>query len=128
MNKLESKIMLNLNTDEQQTLFHHVIDNNLKLNDIFVNEIKPAVDRQLRAQYTLLRATTIDYRQKTIELLEELRETVEAEKMISMNETKQSMDNVFVILIVSILVSSILGVLISIMVSRLVKRNLEKVV
>jgi methyl-accepting chemotaxis protein len=127
-NELEAKIGPNMETEEQRELFNQVIENDGRINDIFLKELVPAVDRGSKAQFMSLRQQTSEIRAETVEALQKLGETVNLERQHAIQAAKDSATQAFWILIFSIVGSIIIGGSITMLVNRLVQRNLKQVV
>jgi methyl-accepting chemotaxis protein len=116
-----------MNTEEQRDLLKQVMDNDAKINDIFVNEIIPA-GNATNLVIAKLRQRTSDLRSETIDLLQQLESSVNEERQQAIQDAKHAANYALWTLIISIAASVIIGGTITFLINRVVKRNLNQVV
>lgn len=129
--ELETELKSQLDgTVSQATLdiFERMIQNDNKINDIFLNKVVPAVERNLKAEYTIAQREADSLLQQSTYLLEELRKEVNAKRQVAIKDAKDQLTITIKVLIVSIIISTILGAVILFIVSRSIRHNLNQVV
>ncbi|MBP3951836.1 methyl-accepting chemotaxis protein [Bacillus suaedae] len=127
-NKLETDVNSEMDTDEQRKLFNQVIENDKIVNDLFLDGIVPAVNNGDIEQALELRATTIELRSETDDLLDELRGIVNKEREISANLAKDDASYTFIVLLIALVISIVSGAIITYFVNRRIQNQLKKVV
>ncbi|RSL29475.1 methyl-accepting chemotaxis protein [Salibacterium salarium] len=127
-NELQNTIEPKMNTEEQQALFSQIQENDQQANDIFLNELVPALDAGNIEEAERLRTQTIELRAQTNDLLDNLRTIVDEERLASVNDAKALASLSFWTLIGAIIASTIAGSLIVFIISKIVSRNLQEVV
>jgi methyl-accepting chemotaxis protein len=129
--KLKTELKSQLDgTVSQATLdiFERMIQNDNKINDIFLNKVVPAVERNLKAEYTIAQREADSLLQQSTYLLEELRKEVNEKRQVAIKGAKDHLTTTIKVLIVSIIISTILGAVILFIVSRSIRHNLNQVV
>lgn len=127
-NQLEEKLLPNMDTEAQKELFDRIVKQDDLMNDLFENNIIPAVQEgnSVIAENYVAQANRI--RSEMVDRLEELKEIVIKEREIAVEEAKASQRLTFIVQIASLVISVIIGLLLFILISRVVARNLNKVV
>ncbi|MGM8211371.1 methyl-accepting chemotaxis protein [Virgibacillus sp. W0430] len=125
---LVKKMEPSMRTTEQKDMFSEINENNEKIDVMFHDEIIDAVfsDRVYKA--TAIRSVSSSLRQSTIELSDQLIESIELEQTNAVNNAKTSLSNSTLVLIIANLVAIGLGALFIFFISRNIASNLTKVV
>lgn len=127
-NQLEADIRPEMDTEELQELFNQIVENDKKVNDLFINDIVPAVKDGDQALYSRLRDDAISIRKETVDLLQALRAVVEEERQHAIQVANANMAYAIGVLITAVVISTIVGSLITYFVSRMVNKNLSTVI
>jgi methyl-accepting chemotaxis protein len=128
MAKLENQISSTLKKKVQISSFEIIKSNSKKIDDLFLNELVPAVQANKAEEAQAARDTTQSLRGDTNIVLEQLTKDIDKEREQTTLDAKSVLKHTVMILIVAFLVSMIIGVIILIVIGRLVRKNLKKVV
>lgn len=116
-------------TDERQlNILNQVIENNKEYNDLFLNVIAPAVDRQNKPVYITARAQSDKLRSETVQLLDNLRKMVQEERNMAIQASNMELDRANMVLATSIILSLLIGSILLMFLNRMIQRNLNEVV
>ncbi|WP_053218418.1 methyl-accepting chemotaxis protein [Virgibacillus senegalensis] len=127
-NTLENELEIKMDTTEQKELFSQIRENDKRMNDLFLEVIIPAVEQDEASLLANLKVESDKLRSETVQLLDELRETVVAERQIAVDQASDSSTVARSVLLIAMAVSIILGGLLVFLISRSVIRNLNKVI
>ncbi|MUK90296.1 HAMP domain-containing protein [Ornithinibacillus sp. L9] len=127
-NELATKVKLMEKTEEQEELFQEIISNDQEINRIFKNYIVSAIANGNTGSAEAFVGQANELRGETIDLLDELKITVNADRKASIVNTKQSQHFTLITQIATLIGSTIIGGLLVIFISRIVSRNLRQVV
>nr|WP_138419540.1 HAMP domain-containing methyl-accepting chemotaxis protein [Aquibacillus sediminis] len=125
---LEMAITDRMDTSELQMLFDQIVTNDNKMNNIFLNQIVPAMDSGDRSLAENLLREVNNIRSQSVDQLEELRTLVNEERKTAVSEAKASQELTLLVLIAAMVAAIIIGVVLIVVVSRVVSRNLNEVV
>ncbi|MCI2255545.1 methyl-accepting chemotaxis protein [Domibacillus sp. PGB-M46] len=126
--ELETKLEPQLSTDKQKELFETVKANNQEINQLFLEQIVPAIEKKEHQKVRELRIQTQGLLDSTVEDLTEVRTASYEERVRAIKSANNALHNSVIILIVSIIASILLGSFLIIIVSRMIIKNLKKVV
>ncbi|WP_050182427.1 methyl-accepting chemotaxis protein [Domibacillus robiginosus] len=126
--ELEFKLEPQLSTDKQKELFKTVKANNHKINQLFLEQIVPAVEKEEHQKVRELRVQTQRMLDSTVADLTEIRTGSYDERVRAIKNANNAIHSSEIILIVSIIVSMLLGSFLIIIVSRLIIKNLKNIV
>ncbi|MDL4839021.1 methyl-accepting chemotaxis protein [Aquibacillus rhizosphaerae] len=127
-NLLIDKLEPEMDTPEQKELLTQVVNNNQLIDERFTQDIIPAVENGdfVTAKRT---AQEVDGLQlETVVILDILRDIVNDESQLAVEEVKESQQLTFFALTISMIVSIVVGSVLVFFISRKVSRNLKKVV
>lgn len=125
--ELAAKLEVKMDTPKQKKLFKEIIENDHKLNDLFISGVVPSMnkgEKKIAIQYNEV-AWGLEL--ETVTLLEELRTIVNDEFQEAANTADKSANLVNLVLLISIVISIIIGVTLLIFISRIVSKNLNRV-
>ncbi|SHF90227.1 methyl-accepting chemotaxis protein [Ornithinibacillus halophilus] len=126
-NELEATLRETLDTDEQKEIINQVASMDEELNELFATmRTNVNTDDIISAENNVFAANKV--RTEMIDLLEELRVTVNEERTAAVNDAKESQALTFMIQIVSFAISTFIGVSLVIFISRRISKNLTKLV
>ncbi|WP_117160790.1 methyl-accepting chemotaxis protein [Paraliobacillus sp. X-1268] len=127
-NTLEADISSQMDTTELANLFDQVVVNDQAMNDLFLTDIVEAMGTGNRAMANSYTNQTNEIRLETLDLLDQIRVVVNAERSEAVTNTRESQLSALIILISSIVFSIIVSVILLFFVNRAVTTNLGKVV
>ncbi len=127
-NELEAQIRPKMDTEEQKKLYDRIVLNDKKMNDLFMNELVPAVDEKGASGATVTRNQIGAIRTETVNLLQELKGIVNEERQLAIQQAKDSLAKSVLTLLISIVAAAVVGTILIIFVNRMIQRNLRKVV
>ncbi|HYE09188.1 MAG TPA: HAMP domain-containing methyl-accepting chemotaxis protein, partial [Patescibacteria group bacterium] len=119
---------ISLEVNEAAEAIEHIKSNINEMQNIFINDIIPAVERNDRSKYILARRKAMDYAAKCKEDLQGIQGLLEVNRTMAMANSIRQLDNTIAILLVSIGVSAALGLACMYGVSRMINRHLNRVV
>lgn len=125
---MKSRIQVNLNTKTQKEIFAQIQENDAKINDSFLNQIIPAIEKEDTFQLNSLRDNISRYSSTNTMLIAKLADMVNAEQAKAVVNAKSSLSNTIYIMSIANITAIILGVLLVILVSRRITARLKKVV
>ncbi len=127
-NTLEADLKERMDTPEQQDLFDQIVANDKQINNLFLENIVPALNKGDKNAAVTFVSQANELRSETVDLLGNLETTVNEERELAVTETKESQELAMIVQITSIIVSIVIGALLVFFISRVVSRNLNKVV
>lgn len=127
-NELEAQIRPKMDTEEQKKLYDRIVLNDKKMNDLFMNELVPAVDEKGASGATVIRNQIGSIRTETVNLLQELKGIVNEERQLAIQQAKDSLAKSVLTLLISIVAAAVVGTILIMFVNRMIQRNLRKVV
>lgn len=127
-NTLQEELQKSIDTKKEEELFTLIAKNDQKVNDIFLNEIVPAVNSGNTASVLSNREHTQILRSASVRLLEDLRELINEQRDAAMTNTKNSIQQSIYTLIICISISIIVGIAIVLIVNRIVQKGLNSVI
>ncbi|GEL77628.1 putative sensory transducer protein YvaQ [Tenuibacillus multivorans] len=127
-NDLQVQVELKMDTPEQEELFKQIQSNDRTMNDLFLNQIVPAIEERDTAIAMRYREEASKLSSDTAVLLDQLRSLIDEERQLAIQHAKESSTYASFVLIISVASSIILGGLLLIFVSRGIRKHLKKVV
>ena len=127
-NELEKELHAKMDTPEEEKYFQRIAANDKKVNDIFLNEIVPAVKSENKVAVNAGRQKARLLRSETVKIFDDLRNLINEQRHAAVQSTKDSLQASINVLIISIIISVILGSIITFVVNRLIQGNLQKVI
>lgn len=127
-NKLASKVKVNLKSEEQEKVFQQVASNNQELYRMFTNYIVSAIQNGNTDVAESFLIQTNDLREESIELLDQLVQSVDKEREDAVNSAIENQQETFTTQLIFLIVSIIVGVISIVFISRAISQNLKKVV
>ncbi len=125
-NELEAELRPKMDTEEQQKIYNRIVQNDKKMNDLFMNDLVPAVDSG--SGTTVVRNQIGAIRTETVNLLQDLKAIVNEERQLAIQKAKDSMAASILTLVISIIVAAVLGTILLMLVNRMISKNLRSVV
>ncbi|SFJ52652.1 methyl-accepting chemotaxis protein [Halobacillus dabanensis] len=127
-NTLEADIRSKMDSEKELALFDQIVAMDKEMNDVFMEQIVPAVQNgETEAADSLLQdSNTI--RSETVDLLAELRTVVNDQRANAIIKAKKDQQLTLLILLASVGISVLIGGLLVYFISRMVTRNLHEVV
>ena len=126
--KLLAGLKSSLPSDEDRKQLDTIESYNSRLNDLFLHQIVPAMEKGDAMSAGFIRDETQLVRNAAVESLEHLRSRIIKEQQATVAQTGESLDRSIRILFASILISSALGAAVVWLVHRFVRRNLKQVI
>ncbi|WP_010096896.1 methyl-accepting chemotaxis protein [Ornithinibacillus scapharcae] len=127
-NKLASDVRLIINTKEQEELFQQITSNNQELYRIFTNYLVNALKSENTRSAESYLEQTSEIREQTIDLLDQLVATVDADRKSAMDQAIESQRQTIVTQIIFLSITIVSGIILAIFISRIISRNLKKLV
>ncbi|WP_106495962.1 methyl-accepting chemotaxis protein [Lentibacillus sp. Marseille-P4043] len=127
-NSNEAEIRKRMDSKDQLELFDQIVANDKEMNDLFTENIVNAVSNGNMRSATDYISQVNELRAETVDLLEELRTTVNEERNAAITQTEDSQSMTLIVQLVSMVASIIIGGVLVFFISRIVSRNLNKVV
>lgn len=127
-NILQEELKATIDTREEEEYFNQIANNDQEVNNLFLNEIVPAIKSGDLAGATLTRMKTQILRSGTVNKLNELRNLINEQRQLAETLVKDSLNRSIFVLILSIASSIIVGSSIVLIVNRLVQKNLNKAI
>ncbi|WP_026905920.1 methyl-accepting chemotaxis protein [Paucisalibacillus globulus] len=127
-NSLASKVKVNLKSEEQEEIFQKITSNNQELYRMFTNYIVSAIENGNTDVAESFLVQTNEIREESIELLDQLVVSVNAEREEAVDSAIESQEKTFIIQVIFLSTSIVIGVILIVLISRMVSRNLKKVV
>lgn len=118
--EVESK----LDTKNQRDLFAKIETNEEMINDLFLNELVPAMRNGSKEEVSQTREQIAELRTETVAQLDQLTKAVEEERIVAVNQTFNVMQHSLLILVLSVLLSIVLGVTVVFLITRTIRKNL----
>ncbi len=117
-----------LTTKEQKEMLQSIIESYEKHNQVFANQVIPAMDSNDQTKINNARTSAQAASLETIDMIERLSRDLnsEVENFYKLSNTSQT--KTFAILIISILLATIVGMLLLFIVNRWVRRHLQNVI
>lgn len=128
LNSLKSGILAYVETDKQKELLDKIIENDNAMNDMFINQIVPAVKKGDIVTYSVLRDTIQGLRTETVNMLEQLRAITIDQRNMAVSSVHQSLEGTILVLVISIIAAAVFGGVFMVLVNRLVKKHLNSVI
>lgn len=127
-NNLEAEIRPGIEAPEQIELLDQIVANDQNIYDIFVNELVPAVESDDFVTAKRIALDLNNQQLETVAILDILRDIVNDERELAVNQAKGSQELTFIVLISSIIITFVIGGILVALISRIVSRNLNTVV
>jgi methyl-accepting chemotaxis protein len=127
-NGLQEELQASIDTSEEEELFTLIAKNDQEVNDLFLNEIVPAVTNGDEAKALIGRQRAQALRSETVRNLDDLRSVINDQRQIAIQKVNESLSQSIMVLIISIIISVVLGSSILIIINRLIQQNLNKVI
>lgn len=121
---LESQLIDN----REQTLFSKVKENNEDINDIFLNQMVPAIDDENEGELLFLQIQSGSLRKATVNLANELIEIANKDQNAAITSANEGIDKSIVVLLTVNTAAIVIGLMVMIFISRGVTSHLKKVV
>ncbi len=125
---LQEELSKTIDTKEEELFFTVIAKNDKEVNDLFLNTIVPAIKSGKTDQIKFNRESTQVLRTNTVKNLEELKSIINNERDSAIQNTKESIKQSILALIISISASILLGFGIVLIVNRVVQKSLNKVI
>ncbi|MGY0694729.1 methyl-accepting chemotaxis protein [Virgibacillus sp. FSP13] len=127
-NSNEAEIRKRMESEDQLELFDQIVANDKEMNDLFTENIVNAVSNGNMRSATDYISQVNELRAETVDLLEQLRTTVNEERNAAITQTEDSQSMTLIVQLVSMVASIVIGGVLVFFISRIVSRNLNKVV
>lgn len=126
--EIEQIIEANVLTSEQEEIFNQINENNTRLDQLFHDEIVPAIEEERDFNAHALRNVSLNVRIETIQLLDQLIESQHKEQAAAIATAKDGTTTTMIILIAANITAIILGIVIVFFVTRSITKKLLEVV
>ncbi|WP_339210434.1 HAMP domain-containing methyl-accepting chemotaxis protein [Aeribacillus sp. FSL K6-8210] len=113
-----------LKTKNQRDLLAKIETNKEMINDLFLNQLVPALKGGNKEEIGKLREQIAELRTETVAQLDQLTKVVEEERIVAVNQTFNVMQHSLLILVLSVLLSIVLGVTVVFLITRTIRKNL----
>lgn len=127
-NEYEAEIKKDIRNEEEQALFDEIVDRDKQMNDLFLEQIIPAIEANDRSAVNSLSLTNTTIRNRTITALNKMQELVQASRTEAANDAVDSGAVATKTLIIAMITALVIGTILIIIISRRITRNLKKVV
>lgn len=127
-NEYEEEIKKDIRNEEEQALFDEIVDRDQKMNELFNDQIIPAMQANDRSAINSLSLTNTTMRNRTITALDKLQELVQVSRTKAASDAVNSASVATKTLIISMITALIIGTILIIIISRIISRNLKQVV
>lgn len=117
-----------LNTQEQVQLFAQVDQIDNQFNNLFYEEILPIIDSSDQSSLYALVSHSNELRNEMQNALDQLRESVNEERLIATEQVEDNIQSTFSILIIAMIISVLIGALLIFLISRAISSKLSQVV
>lgn len=126
--RLVETIRPEMDTEDQKRLFDQIVTNDKTMNDLFIEEIVPAVSAGEFNTVNSLRLEASNLRSRTVNLLQNLRPMVNNERALAVSTAKEDAQRSLYVLFAAIGGSILIGGLLTYFINRSIRKNLKKVV
>lgn len=126
--KLFKEIKSKLKSDKQKSLLLKIASNDNKINNYFIGIIIPSVDNENEDIYLPARENVDKLRSETVQVFNQLKETVDKDRVITVNHSDQALDQTVLSLVITILLSLIVGITLITFISHSIKKNLNQLI
>ncbi|GAB6098559.1 hypothetical protein JCM16358_04380 [Halanaerocella petrolearia] len=126
--ELMKKIEPVLDTRKLKELFNRLNKNNTKINNIFLKEIIPAVNKNQKTKYIKSLQKINKLEEDTSYLLGRFQKIFNQQRQFTIQKVKSSIGFTQLTLIISIIIATTLGIIVTFFISKIVKRSLNHVV
>ncbi|MEK4746002.1 methyl-accepting chemotaxis protein [Niallia sp. FSL W8-0177] len=127
-NEYEEQIKKDLRNKDEKALFDEIIDRNKQMNDLFLEQIIPAIEANDRSAVNSLSLTNTTIRKRTITALNKMQEQVQDSRTEAAEDAIASGSVATKTLIISMIIALLIGTALIIIISSRITRNLKKVV
>lgn len=127
-NALQDELSKSIDTKEEELYFNVIAKNDKEVNDLFLNTIVPAIKSGETDNIKFNRESTQVLRSNTVKNLDELKSMINNQRDLAVQNTKESIKQSIITLIISISASILLGFSIVLIVNRAVQKSLNKVI
>lgn len=127
-NEYEEQIKKDLRNKDEKALFDEVVDRNKQMNDLFLEQIIPAIEANDRSAVNSLSLTNTTIRNRTITALNKMQEQVQVSRTEAAVDAITSGSVATKTLIISMITALLIGTVLIIIISSRITRNLKKVV
>ena len=127
-NEYEEAIKKDIRNAEEQALFDEIVERDKSMNELFVDQIIPAMQANDRSAINSLSLTNTTLRNRTITALNKLQELVQVSRTKAASDAVDSADIATRTLVIAMITALIIGTVLIVMISRVITRNLKKVV
>ena len=127
-NEITERVKNRMSNKQQNAIFDQIIENNNKINDVFLNRISEAIEEENDEMTKVYREQSSSLRTSTVELVNQLLDLVYEEQAQTITNAKNNIFNSNIILIISNLFAITLGIIFMLLISRGIVINLKKVV
>lgn len=117
-----------IHSEEAKKLYNEIIQRDKSMNELFLDEIIPAVESNDRVKVNSLSINNSTIRQRTTTALDNLQEIVQKSRTEAVNNTTKSADDAISTLVIDMIIAMILGTALVVIISRVITKNLKKVV
>jgi methyl-accepting chemotaxis protein len=126
--ELEQKISSGIYEGKQKELYDKIKNNNKKVNTIFLDNIIPAVKAGDMVKAEMERKKAADVRGETVQVLNELKKEVDNKRRQAIDEAEKSVEEVIIVLGISVISSIVLGIIIIVLISKQINIRLKQIV
>ncbi|NEU31420.1 methyl-accepting chemotaxis protein [bacterium LRH843] len=125
---LKEQLEEKLTTEEQKELFKKIIENDSVMNSLFLTTIVFDIENKNFDSLDYFHQRTNELRGETVQLLDQLREIVKEERIMTADQARESAEFVGQVLLISMVLSLLISGALVLIISRIISRNLNKVV
>ncbi|SLL36950.1 H1 [Mycobacteroides abscessus subsp. abscessus] len=127
-NEYEEAIKKDIRNEEEQALFDEIVERDKKMNELFIDQIIPAIQANDRSAINSLSLTNTTLRNRMITALNKMQELVQVSRTKAASDAVDSAAIATKTLIIAMITALIIGTVLIIIISRIITRNLKKVV
>lgn len=128
INQLEKKIAPEMQTKEQQSLYHKIAQNDSNIYNLFQNQLIPALLFHNTKKAVEIRQQESTLRTNTVDLLDKLGQTVNTERQTAIGQAQSHINQTMNILLISLITSIGISVLLTYLFNRMLKRSFSKLI
>jgi methyl-accepting chemotaxis protein len=127
-NNLEAKIRPEMDTSEQIELLDQIVAIDQNIYDMFTNDVVQAVENNDFVSAKRIAVDLNNQQLETVAILDILRNIVNDERELAVNQAKSSQELTFIVLVSSIIITFVIGGVLVALISRIISRSLNTVV
>ncbi|MCT4621041.1 MAG: methyl-accepting chemotaxis protein [Marinisporobacter sp.] len=126
--ELLDEIKPTIQTKDSKGLYNFIIQKNKKVHAIVQKEIIPAVKLKDRKKLMSAKISTASYRKSTVALLERIKEEIEKDRQVAIEQAHENMKRAIKILVITGICVVLFSISVMIIISKKIREQLNKVI